>query len=151
MSVSIIRLTFAELEDEPGYPRLVTEYAAEGAIPGMPPPCFDPTKYRKLCEDGVLHTYGFMGGLILMGFVLVLVTPLPKYSVPVAVTEAFFVGKAFRMTGAGLRLLQKAEEIARDLAGGRLLISAPHGGALAAALPRVGYTETNQIFFKQVA
>lgn len=148
--VTIHKCTFLELEALAGYRALVVEYAEEGRIPGMPAPQFDPRKYRQLCEIGVLHTRICMVDECLIGFVLVLTTILPKYSVEVAITEAFFVGKAHRMSGAGLRLLRVAEAIAAERAGGRLLVSAPFGGALAEVLPRLGYTETNRIFFRQV-
>jgi hypothetical protein len=148
--MTIHKCTFLELEALAGYPELVAEYAEEGRIPGMPAPQFDPRRYRQLCEMGVLHTRISVIDERLVGFVLVLTTVLPKYSIMVAVTEAFFVGSAHRMSGAGLRLLRVAEAIAAQHAGGRLLVSAPFGGALSEVLPRVGYAETNRVFFKQV-
>ena len=69
---------------------------------------------------------------------------------PVATTERFFV-KAHRKTGAGLRLLRAAEEKARALGSPGLLVTAPFEGDLFQVLPRVGYQETNRVFFKSLA
>lgn len=150
--MSVRKATFAQLEEHPDFPDLVAEYGAESAMPGLPHYKFDPAKYRNLCAAGLLHTrIAVNESYAVIGFVLVLVTMLPKYSVPVAITEAFFVAKAHRMSGAGLRLLRVAEAIAAERAGGRLLVSAPFGGSLAEVLPRLGYAETNRVFFKQVA
>jgi GNAT superfamily N-acetyltransferase len=67
----------------------------------------------------------------------------------VGVVESFFVGKAYRKSGAGLRLLHEAEKYAlkNNLPG--LLVSAPFGGDLAVVLPHVGYIETNRVFFRK--
>lgn len=149
--MSILSCTFAELEAAPEFPALVAEYGDECAMAGLPPPLYDPVKYRQLCSMGVLNTFAADIDGHLIGFILVVVTTLGHYAnVSVAVSESYFVGKAHRMSGAGVKLLRRGEELARERGCPGLLVSAPSGGSLAEVLPRVGYTETNRVFFKPV-
>ena len=70
---------------------------------------------------------------------------------PLAVVESYFVASKHRKSGAGLALLREAERIASDRGAHALLVSAPHGGRLADVMPRVGYRETNRVFFRSLA
>jgi GNAT superfamily N-acetyltransferase len=135
----------------PNFGELMEEYAAEGAIEGLPPPIFRMEIYRHLEAAGLLHAFSATADGRLIGLVTVLESRLPRYEQPVAVTESFFVGKAYRKTGAGLRLLRTAEAKARDIGSSGLMVSAPFAGVLAEVLPRLGYRETNRIFFKRHA
>ncbi len=128
---------------------LAAEYERESLIDGMPPPAPDWNAYRALEAAGLLHGFAASVDGELAGFVAVLVAKLPRYAGPVALTESFFVARAHRHTGAGLRLLRAAEDKARALGCPGLLVSAPSGGALAQVLPRRGYAETNRVFFKE--
>jgi GNAT superfamily N-acetyltransferase len=84
-----------------------------------------------------------------IGFLTLICIPLPHYSVPVAVSESFFVASVHRATGAGLALIREAERIARGLGALGLLISAPAEGRLAAVLDaKPDYRPTNRVFFK---
>lgn len=147
----ILNCVFAELEKMPEFPALVEEYYSEAGNPGLPRPKYDSERYGQLCKLGLMHTFGVTVDGRLIGFMMIVVSVLPKYSLPVATLDTIFVGKAHRMSGAGVRLLQRAEQIAADLADGRLLASSPVEGALANLLERSGYLESNRIFFKQVA
>ncbi len=143
--------TVAELEAAPTFPALLAEYAAESAIEGMPPPSARMETYRALHAMGTLHVLAAWAGDTLAGFITVLAAPLPHYGCTVAVSESFFVARAYRSTGAGLKLLHAAENKARELGSPGLLVSAPYEGDLFRVLPRVGYTETNRVFFKKVS
>ncbi len=50
-----------------------------------------------------------------------------------------------------MKLLRAAEDLARRLGSPGLLVSAPYGGDLFKVLPRVGYVESNRVFFSRVA
>lgn len=130
---------------------MAAEYAAESAIDGLPPPAVKMETYRQLERARVLHAFSARLDGALVGFITVLAPILPHYGVPVAVSESFFVAKAHRRTGAGLKLLRAAENKARALGSPGLLVSAPFEGTLFKVLPRVGYGETNRVFFKKVA
>ena len=69
----------------------------------------------------------------------------------VATTESFFVDPDKRQSGAGIKLLRIAEAVAKDLGAVGLLVSAPFGGKLADVMEKVGYTETNRVFFRGLA
>jgi GNAT superfamily N-acetyltransferase len=148
--MKIGKSSIAALEAAPNMPDLLAEYASEAAIDGLPPPYPKWEAYRTLETAGLLHVLSATVGDELAGFITVLAAPLPRYSAPVATSESFFVARAHRKTGAGLKLLRAAEDKARDLGSSGLLVSAPSGGTLAQVLPRVGYAETNRVFFKQV-
>lgn len=98
----------------------------------------------------MLHVFSAATDFDLVGFITVLAPVLPHYGVPVAVSESFFVAKAHRKTGAGLKLLRAAEDMARSLGSPGLLVSAPFAGDLFHVLPHVGYVESSRIFFKKV-
>ena len=129
---------------------LLLEYAAESAIKGLPPPSARLATYLTLEKIGSLVTFGAFVNENLLGFITVLSPVLPHYSVPVSVSESFFVAKAHRGTGAGLRLLHTAEKYVENAKSLGLLVSAPVEGSLIEVLPRVGYTEVSRVFFRGV-
>lgn len=147
----IIReLPFAKLEAEYGFAALVEEYYTEAGNPGLPRPKYDSAQYRKLCQLGLMHTFAAMSDGVLLGFMMLIVTELPKYSLPIATLDTIFVGKAYRMSGAGVRLLKQAEAVTAARGCSWMLASSPSEGHLADVLPRLGYVESNRIFLKAV-
>ena len=116
----------------------------------MPPPAARMDSYRELEMRGLLHVLSASHETRLIGFLTLLAPVLPHYGVAVAVSESFFVARAHRGTGAGLKLLRAAEDLARRLGSPGLLVSAPFEGDLFRVLPRVGYAETSRVFFKKV-
>jgi GNAT superfamily N-acetyltransferase len=148
--LTIAPSTVEEIATAPQFAALAAEYAAESAIDGLPPPAAKMDTYRQLERAGMLHAFAARCDDALVGFMTVLAPVLPHYGVPVAVSESFFVASAHRGSGAGLRLLRAAEDKARALGSPGLLVSAPFEGALFKVLPRVGYVETNRVFFRKV-
>jgi len=140
----------SEIEAASNFGELLAEYASESAIAGMPAPAARMETYRHLESAGMLHVFSALSDGQLVGFITVLAPVLPHYGVAVAVSESFFVARAHRKTGAGLKLLREAEAKAASLGSPGLLVSAPFGGDLFHVLPRVGYAETNRIFFKKM-
>jgi GNAT superfamily N-acetyltransferase len=143
--------TVAEILQAPNIERITEEYAAESAIKGLPHPIAKMEMYYALETAGALYVIGaFVDGRPI-GFISVLSTIMPHYSVCLSVSESFFVLKCARGSGAGLKLLRAAEARAREVGSPGLLVSAPHGGALAEVLPHVGYRPSNAVFFKGFA
>ena len=131
------------------FPALVAEYAAESALAGLPPPDAKMPLYSQLEQMGRLHAFSAVVGNELVGFISLLVSPLPHYDgIPVAIGESFFVAAEHRKSGAGLRLLRAAEEKARELGCPGILISTPAGSRLFEILPHCGYTESHVVYFK---
>lgn len=139
--------TMVRLFADPDWDDLIAEYAEESAVKGMPPINAKLERYDLLEQSGFLHCFEARTDR-LIGFILVFYVELPHYSRPAAVAESFFVGRAFRMSGAGVRLLEIAESKARELGSPGMLVSAPLRGKLVDVLPRLGYHETNRTFFK---
>lgn len=146
---SVIPCRVEELEHAPEMAVLLPEYAEECRIAGLGEILPNWQTYRTLEQIGVLHAIkAITAEGVLIGFITLLVSELPHYSVVTATTESFFVSAAYRRTGAGIALLRAAERVAVDLGAAGPLVSAPVGGRLAALLPRLGYRQTNAVFFK---
>lgn len=149
--LEIKNTTVAELEAAPNFGALLDEYAAESAIHGLPHPKARLELYKLMEASGMFKVFGAFIGDELVGFITVLTCILPHYSDYVSTTESFFVERAARPTGAGLSLLRKAEDYAKELSSKGLLVSAPFGSKLAEVLERTDYCETNRVFFKGFA
>jgi GNAT superfamily N-acetyltransferase len=147
--LAIKESSVSELEAEVTFMRLLEEYASESAIAGLPPPAARIEMYKILGASSALRVWGAFFGHGLIGFITVLAPVIPHYSIRVAVCESFFVTPSRRGTGAGLKLLHLAEDYAEEIGSPGLLISAPLGSNLAEVLPRVGYVETNRVFFRK--
>ena len=149
--VTIRHCTIAELFSAPAMPALLDDYAAEAAIAGMPTPAAQMRLYQALESSGMLGVIGAFAGGELVGFINILVSELPHYSAKVGTSESFFVAPSHRSGGTGQRLLDAAEEHARNRGAVGLLVSAPHGGRLERALPLMGYRQSNSVFFRGLA
>lgn len=151
VDLAIEEVSISTIENSPGIDALLAEYAAECAIDGMPPPTAKWHTYRTLQMAGVLYAFGAFAGEELIGFIFVLTSHLPHYATaPAAVSESFFVARAHRKSGAGLKLLRIAEETARKAGAPGLIVAAPFEGDLYKVLPRMGYAEVSRAFFKKV-
>lgn len=148
--VLIYRSNVSDIIGSAEFDDLIEEYATESAIEGMPKPATKLESYRVYEGLGMLHAFSALRGNMMIGFITVLAPVLPHYGVTVAVAESFFVAAAYRKTGAGLKLLEAAEETARVVGSPGLLVCAPFQGRLFEVLPRRGYTETNRVFFKRL-
>lgn len=149
--MEIRRCTIAELASAPNLAECLAEYARESGLPEIGPASAQVETYFQLESAGVLHPIGAFDGDRLLGMVLQIITVLPHYGVPVVTAESFFVPRAERKQGIGLRLLAGAEALGRELRARAQLLSAPVGGALAQVLPRRGYRQSNAIFVKALA
>lgn len=147
---TVRRISVAEAFADHAFPALCREYAKEAAIAGLPDPREKLAAYQALEAGGsdVFCVYGAFLGEALIGFIALLTPVLPHYGVAVAVAESLFVAGEHRKSGAGMLLVRQAEKRAREVRSPGVLFSAPSGGRLAALLPRIGYRETNRVFFK---
>lgn len=148
MSLVVRQCAVADILQAPNIDLIAEEYAIESSIKGMPHPVGKMGMYYQLEALGVLRAFGAFVDDLPVGFITVLSTTMPHYGVYLSVSESFFVMKAHRKTGAGLRLLRMAEDCARDIGAPGLLVSAPYGGVLADVLPHTGYAPSNTVFFK---
>lgn len=149
--VEVRQCSFLEVGAFKELPALVDEYAAESAIGGLPTPHYVPENYLPLERAGVAQLIIATNEDRLIGFVVVIVTINPRYDVPVAAFEVFFVGSEYRKGGAGMLLKRAAEETAKAMGAIGIFAGAPIGGRLEQILDRCsGYRETNRVFFKSL-
>jgi len=149
VSLIIRECTIVEIASEKNITEILSEYAAESSIDGLPRPDARLKTYQELEKAKAIRAFGAFFNDMLIGFITVLSPVLPHYGLCVAVTESFFVAGKYRKTGAGLKLLKAAEKLTNQIGAAGLLVSAPIGGNLAEVLPHVGYTETNRVFFRK--
>jgi hypothetical protein len=147
----IAPITLADFSAHPDAAGLLAAYALECANEDLPP--YNPSRevYDPLEQAGVLHTLAAFEGDNLIGFLVLLVSLNPHYSVLLAVTESWFVAPEHRATGAGLELYRGARGMARGLGAKALYVSAPMGGQLAGVMAGLGARETNRVFCEVLA
>lgn len=144
------RITIDEAESDPDFQSLVDEYAAEAKIPEMPNHNPNIAGYKQMEALGMYHMFGAYDGDKFIGFISVLVTPVPHYSAKIATTESFFVSASHRKGGAGVRLLRAAEACAKEQGAVILFVSAPTGGRLVQVMPGIGYRESHRVFCRSM-
>ena len=130
---------------------ILAGYAAESALKGAPDPACQMELYNSMYDNGFIHPLAAYRDGELVGVLLLMCTVLPHYGCQIATAESYFVLEEHRDTGAGIKLLRAAEDLAKDLGAKGVLISAPFGGRLAEVLPRSGYKESNRVFFRGFA
>jgi GNAT superfamily N-acetyltransferase len=140
----------AQLRNAPNLDALLSEYAQESKIAGLPAVNPDWDLYGMLEARGLVTFIGAFADGILVGFLIMLCAPNPHIGQIVANSDCYFVAKTYRKRGAGLRLLHLAEELARARGAIGFIVSAPIGGCLEKVMPHVGFRETNRIFFKEL-
>ena len=150
---TVRQISVAQAFMNPDFPALCREYAAESALAGLPDPQEKLAAYQALENSGsaAFRVYGAFQYKQLIGFMALITPVLPHYGTAISVAESLFVAAACRKTGAGLLLIRRAENAAKELRSPGLLFSAPSGGRLAVLLPRIGYRETNRVFLKEFA
>jgi len=140
-----------EIEHAPNIEALMAEYAEEAHNPELPSPNAQFEQYRKLQEIGMLGALGAFMGEELIGFVGVIRSVMPHHGATLAMTESFFVAKAHRKGGAGLKLLRAAEQHAKEVGSPCLLVSTVHGSVLEKIMPSLGYRHCNSSFVRSLA
>jgi GNAT superfamily N-acetyltransferase len=148
MTLLIRPCSIHEIENSINIDELLKEYGEESAIRGLPQPSAQMVTYRQFEAIGAIYVIGAFIDNLLIGFITILSPTMPHYGVRVAASESFFVLKAYRKTGAGLKILKAAENYAKEILASGILITAPLGSNLAEVLPHVGYVETNRVFFR---
>lgn len=149
-TLSIRPVTFAEIESAPNLPELLAEYARESANCAIGTPSMQPEIYRALESAGVLKILAAYSDGELVGYMSMLFSVLPHFGTLNATTESFFVAAAHRKGGTGLKLLRAAEALAASQGATGLFVSSPANGRLAQVLPRVGFHESNRVFFRRL-
>jgi GNAT superfamily N-acetyltransferase len=146
--IEIRKIRLHEIETDTALPALCKEYENEARIEGMPLINVQNHIYHQIESTGSFVLFGAYHDGKLIGFLSILVTLAPHYGTLSAMGESFFVGKLYRKTGAGLKLLAAAEKFSEQIGAPGFLCSARVESVLSKVLPRRGYKETNRVFFK---
>lgn len=149
--VDIRPCTVAAIAAAPEFDALLAEYGAESSLPEIGEPAAQIPVYLQLEQAGMLHAVGAFQGEALIGFVCVLLSVLPHYGRKVATSESLFVAGHARSTGAGLALLQAAQDLARERGAEAFLLSAPEGSRLARVMDlQKDWRPSNRVFVKEL-
>lgn len=151
MKVFVRKCRVGEIIENQNLDALRREFVADVATFAQPAPTEKLEAYRAIEAAGTIQAFGAFLGDMVVGFITVLTPPVPRCAVPVAVADGLFVAKAYRKTGAGIRLIRAAEAYAAEIGSPCLMIGTPSNGPLAVVLPRIGYAETNRVFTKAVS
>lgn len=152
MTIGFGQCTFDELASVAGFDALCAEYAAEaGRMAEFGEPKVDADAYRAMEAAGVAYCIGAWDDAGVVGFGVVTLSVLPHYSKLIGCLISFFVAARARKGGAGTRIRELAEQIAKERGALGLMISAPVESRLDVILPRVGYRPTNRLYFKGFA
>lgn len=150
--ISIRRCTIRELEATPNLAAVLAEYARESRMAELGEPRAQVETYRHLEATGMFHPIGAFDGDRLAGFILPIVIVLPHYGVVAATIESIFVPATERKKGIGLRLLDAARTLARELGSKGMLVSAPAGGRLDKVLSRSKrFRHSNNVYIEALA
>lgn len=142
--VEVRPIAYVQVRDER---ELLAEYAAECSISALGPPNPQWETYSQLERAGKLQAFAaFVDGRI-VGFAGVLVAVIPHYGVKAATVESLFVGKAYRSSGAGTRLMRVVEDYSASSGCRAILYSVPAQGQLETLLDG-RCARTNAIFCK---
>lgn len=147
--LEIVKQSFADLAAYDEFNALLEEYAVECAVEEVGAPVIQAEMYKALDSSDRFFVVCAVNDGRLIGFVNVVMSVLPHYGKLVAATESLFVAKEFRSTGAGMKLLVKAEDIAKEIGAEAMLVSAHTNSSLDTLLSaKKSYRETNRIFTK---
>ena len=139
--VHVAPVSFVDILDAPNATGLLSAYAEECLVPGAKP---QRAIYEAMEKAGALHCFGAYSGDILVGFCSILVAVMPHTGQPLASIESLFVDPPCRDTGAGLMLLDAAEQWAQDFGCDKLVATARVGSTFDKVLSRrEGYTLTH--------
>jgi GNAT superfamily N-acetyltransferase len=145
-------ITVADFFAHPDAPALLDAYARECANEGLP--AYNPhlDTYGLIEASGALQLLAAVDATgRMLGFLALLVSLNPHYSVLLAVTESWFVAPEHRATGAGLALYRTAKDAAKARGALAIYVSAPAGGQLAGVMAGLGAAETNRVFCEVLA
>lgn len=139
----------AELYADPEFEGMVSEYA-QYAIKALPAPQYKQADYEAIERLGVLVPFRVVHEGHLIGFASIVEAKVPHYGLKLSVVESLFVMRAFRPTGAGVRLIKTVEKFAKASGSVGIFINCPIHGELFDILPRMDYSLETYNFFKRL-
>lgn len=140
-----------DILDSPELPRLIAEYTDECANPELLENARpDRERYVQLENAGVLHVLGMYDdddADKLVGFGVVIISPVLHFSKTVAVVESIFLRKDHRKGWVGRALMGALHGLAKSYGTDGVYFSAPKGSAFEKLCRAMKLKETNATFF----
>ena len=126
-------------------------YAAESRSDTVPMHKPDRLMYTTLEDQGMLDCIVVYKDDAIVGFTVILTTKLPHYSALSTTVESIFVLKDHRPRGTGLKLLQFAQDLARERGSRMFFMSAPIDSKLNTTLSRSGMKAISTVYSKDIS
>lgn len=139
-------ISFSDLFDHPLFADLCIEYAKESgnADLGLALPNAD--LYKSLEAVGRCFCIGAFEGCDMVGFAVLMLNDHPHYSKTVGICDAIFVKYEHRQGPAGLKLIRKVQEVAREKGVPGVYFTAPANSRLSKLFARL-FKETDRTFW----
>lgn len=144
--MEIKSFTVSEVIQHPDFNAVVEDYTAESGNPDLGPgmPALD--LYKQLESAGLFRVECAVDGDRLVGMVTVLVTVYPHFGKKVASIESLWLSKDYRKGPAGLKLIRRAQVMAKEMGAVGAYFGAREGSRLAQLYERI-FTPMNRLFW----
>jgi GNAT superfamily N-acetyltransferase len=148
-TVSEVRkITVHEFFYNPNTESLLSAYADECAIAGMPMPKPDFDLYAQMEKVGAYHAFAVLNDdFKMVGFAGLLISQNPHYSALIGTVESLFIAKEQRSGGLGLEMIRALKKFADDKGAVGLFSSAPSNSTLESVYDRLDCRCTNKVYF----
>lgn len=139
-------ISFNELFDHPLFADLCIEYAKESGNDDLGLALPSTELYKALEAAGRCFFIGAFEGCGMVGFAVLMLNDHPHYSKTVGICDAIFVKYEHRQGPAGLKLIRKVQEVAKEHGAVGVYFSAPEGSRLSKLFARL-FTPTDRVYW----
>lgn len=129
---------------------LLDEYIEETANPIIGKAEAQIERWREAAADGRLKCIGAFDGDEIAGMILLLVSPSAHYAFPMVAVESIYLRKPWRKGLNGLRMLNLAKRVVRELGSPGFVFMAPPGSTLEKICERLGAANTHKAYWLNV-
>ena len=131
------------------FEQIVRDYCEESGNPeiGEADPSIE--YYQRMEKYGVLRCAAAYEGERIVGIVVVVTTLYPHFGKRVASVESLWLDRKHRAGGAGLKLIRKAQAMAREMGAVGIHYGARSGSRLAQLYGRL-FTPMNSLYWKKL-
>lgn len=129
---------------------LQVEYIEDTANPVIGKAEAQTERYIETDKAGQLKCIGLFDGEELAGLCLMLVAPSNHYPFPIVSVEGLYLRRRWRKGANGLRMLNLAKRVARELGAPGLVFMAPPGSTLETICERLGAINTHKAYWLNV-
>ena len=147
--MEIKEISAREVYSSPEFDQIVRDYAQEGGNPDLGNAVPSLEFYDRMEKSGSLRCAAAFDGDRIVGIVFVLATVYPHFGKIVASVESIWLAKSHRAGGVGLRLIRKAQDLARDMGACGVYFGARVDSRLGQLYSRL-FTPMNTIFWKKI-